>query len=180
MLVDRFFAAAERLLAPTLQTGQSLLEVGCGPGYSTQRIARWKENIELVGGDLSPSLLEHAKKLNPAIPFVHASVYSLPHADKSFDAVLLMEVLEHLEHPQAALSELHRVARNHVLLSTPREPLWRFLNFSRGKYISDFGNTPGHIQHWSTRGLKKEVSTFFNVLDVATPVPWTILLLSPK
>ena len=52
-----------------------------------------------------------------------------------------------------SLAEIRRVTTSHALLSVPREPIWRMLNFLRGKYWSSGGNTPGHLQHWSRRGL---------------------------
>ncbi|MDZ7790562.1 MAG: methyltransferase domain-containing protein [Xanthomonadales bacterium] len=180
LLINRFFSAGQKLLSPHLKLNDSVLEVGCGPGYSTRKIAQWKPGVRLVGGDLSASLLEHAQRLNSDTRFLRESVYSLPHPDKSIDVALLLEVLEHLERPDAALVELQRVVRRRLLLSTPREPLWRMLNFTRGKYLSQFGNTPGHIQHWSTRSLIRQVSPYFRVEAVATPIPWTILLLAPK
>lgn len=179
-LINRFFSAGRELLSPHLEPNDRVLEVGCGPGYSTRRIDQWKSGMQLVGGDVSASLLQHAQQLNPDVRFLRESVYSLPHPDKSIDVALLLEVLEHLERPDTALAELRRVVRRRLLLSTPREPLWRILNFARGRYLSQLGNTPGHIQHWSTRGLIKQVSPYFRVEAVATPVPWTVLLLAPK
>ena len=119
-------------------------------------------------------------ELNPDIEFIRESVYELSHADNSFDAVIMLEVLEHLNDPAAALAELHRVSRSVVMISTPREPLWRALNCARGKYLAAFGDTPGHIQHWSSRGLIREVSPLFDVIGCAKPIPWTILLLKPR
>lgn len=179
-LIDRFFRAARGLLESKLSENSSVLEIGCGPGYSTARIRQWQGIGHLVAGELEAPLLQLAKSLNPDTPLTRQSVYSLAHPDRSFDAIIMLEVLEHLESPDRALEEIHRVARNHVLLSTPREPLWRALNMARGKYLGTLGNTPGHIQHWSTRGLKKQVSRWFEVESCATPLPWTILLLRPR
>jgi len=179
-LIDRFFRAARGLLESKLSENSGVLEIGCGPGYSTGRIRQWQGIGQLVAGEPEAQLLKIAQPLNPGTPFTRQSVYSLAHPDQSFDAVIMLEVLEHLESPDRALEELHRVARNHVLLSTPREPIWRALNMARGKYLRDFGNTPGHIQHWSTRGLRKQVQPWFHVEDCATPLPWTILLLRPR
>ncbi|MCA1779384.1 MAG: class I SAM-dependent methyltransferase [Xanthomonadaceae bacterium] len=180
LLIERFFRSGKSLLQPALHGGARILEAGCGPGYSSREIASWCPGGHLTAADLSGSLLARARKLNPNLALLRESVVQLAHPDNSFDAVILLEVLEHLEQPERALAELRRVARHHVLLSTPREPLWRFLNFSRGKYWKAFGNTPGHIQHWSTRGLIRQVSPFFTVEAVATPIPWTILLLKPR
>ena len=38
-----------------------------------------------------------------------------------------------------------------LLVSVPREPLWRGLNLARGSYLRELGNTPGHLNHWSKR-----------------------------
>lgn len=179
-LVQRFFDAGQALLEARLTLDSRVLEIGCGPGYSTARMHGWSCMSGLIAGEPSLDLLAHARRINPCIPLVCESVYDLAHSDRSFDAVVMLEVLEHLERPAQALAELHRVTRNYVLISTPREPIWRALNMARGKYLGAFGNTPGHIQHWSARGLKREVSRWFHVEASATPLPWTILLLSPK
>ena len=63
-----------------------------------------------------------------------------------------------------------------MLLSTPREPLWRVLNMMRGKYWGDLGNTPGHIQHFGRRELLSLVAEYLDVREVRSPLPWTMLL----
>ena len=86
-----------------------------------------------------------------------------------FDLVLAIEVLEHVPDPAAALRELARVARRDVVLSVPREPIWRAANMARGKYWGDLGNTPGHIQHWSRAGFVRLVGAHLEVVDGAQP-----------
>ena len=61
--------------------------------------------------------------------------------------------------PEATLAEMARVARRHLLVSVPREPLWRGLNMARGAYLRDLGNTPGHVNHWSKRAFVSDGST---------------------
>jgi len=96
-------------------------------------------------------------------------------SDNEFDSILLLEVLEHLEDPAAALREIFRVARHSVVVSVPNEPLWRILNFMRGKYWSDWGNTPGHINHWSRAEFISLISQFGEIISVHSPKPWTII-----
>ena len=55
--------------------------------------------------------------------------------------------------PERTVAEMARVARGHLLVSVPREPLWRALNVARGAYLRDLGNTPGHINHFSKRAF---------------------------
>jgi len=47
----------------------------------------------------------------------------------------------------------------------------------RLKYLRDFGNTPGHVQHWGRRSLLKFLkSNGFEIVGVENPLPWTIVL----
>jgi ubiquinone/menaquinone biosynthesis C-methylase UbiE len=180
-LIDRFFQSAQRLLRPRFKEIDSVLEVGCGAGYSTKQIQNWFPDCSrFIASDLSSDLIEIARRKNPDLSCIQQSAYELAHPDKSFDLVIMLEVLEHLDRPELALAELQRVSTRYVLLSTPREPLWRTLNFFRGKYLTDLGNTPGHIQHWSTASLSRFVSPYLSVVDIARPIPWSILLLEPR
>lgn len=180
-LVDRFYAAVWRVLLPEVSAGDLVLEVGCGAGYSSFNLRQaLPAGVGFIGSDVSASLLRKALLRNPGTDFVRQSAYELALPDKSVDVVVMLEVLEHLEDPARALAEVYRVARKAAVVSTPREPLWRALNFMRGKYVGALGNTPGHIQHWSSRGLRREVEPLFRVMRIAQPLPWTVLSLSPR
>jgi hypothetical protein len=74
------------------------------------------------------------------------------------------------------LEEMRRVARRHLLVSVPREPLWRVLNVARGAYLRDLGNTPGHVNHWSRRGFLELLETYGELVEARAPFPWTMLL----
>ena len=117
-----------------------------------------------------------APGLDGIIELREASIYALPFEDASFDLVVCCEVLEHLGEPERGLAEVARVARRGVVVSTPREPLWRAMNMMRGKYLRDLGNTPGHVQHFSRRGLRALVEKNLRVVDSRSPIPWTVLL----
>ena len=78
---------------------------------------------------------------------------NLPFADDEFDVATAIEVLEHVPDPAHTVAEMARVAQRWLLVSVPREPLWRGLNVARGAYIKDLGNTPGHVNHWSKRAF---------------------------
>jgi hypothetical protein len=69
-----------------------------------------------------------------------------------------------------------RVARRHLLVSVPREPLWRALNMARGAYLREFGNTPGHLNHWSRRSFEALLGRYGQVQEARSPFPWTMLL----
>ena len=69
------------------------------------------------------------------------------------------------------MAEMARVARRHLLVSVPREPLWRGLNVARGAYLSDLGNTPGHVNHWSKRSFVAMLSRHGSVSGGPLAVP---------
>lgn len=154
-------------------------EVGCGEGYWT---LRWIERgFKVKGSDFSNKIIEMAqtnakrKNLSSNI-FKTCSIYDLNSIEDSANLVVCCEVLEHLEQPEKALATLQSIANPYLILSVPREPLWSILNMARGKYLLSFGNTPGHIQRWSQKAFTQLASQYFDVLEVRTPIPWTILL----
>jgi 2-polyprenyl-3-methyl-5-hydroxy-6-metoxy-1,4-benzoquinol methylase len=173
VLLDGFFGAVETLVRRV--TPRRALEVGCGEGFSTQRLRAMLPQAELHACDVEERLVAATRAHNPQIPVTLQSIYELHAQDTSFDLVLALEVLEHLEDPTRGLKEVLRVANPWLIASVPREPLWRALNMARGKYLTNLGNTPGHIQHWSQRSFVRFVSDFAEVVEVLAPLPWTIV-----
>lgn len=180
-LLDGYFRAVQQLVEEAkLQKNSKALEVGCGAGFSTKRLADMlPKGVSLEGSEYVEEMLPDARKLNPGIKFIAESVYDLQRKDSSLDLVFLLEVLEHLDHPELALKEISRVVKpgGYLILGVPREPLWRVLNMARLKYLKDFGNTTGHLNHWSKRSLISHVSEHFHdVIEVRSPLPWTLVL----
>jgi len=180
-LLDNYFRSVEKLLKETDIDGvEQAIEIGCGEGFSTIRLKNMlPEKTTLSASEYVAQLVPKAQKRNPQVRVIQESVYETTHKDNSFDLVFLLEVLEHLDYPDIALQELKRITKpgGYLILGVPREPIWRILNMSRAKYIKDFGNTPGHLNHWSANGVKKIVSkNFGTVIDSQQPLPWTIVL----
>jgi SAM-dependent methyltransferase len=96
---------AEGLLRPS---ERRVLDAGCAFGFGTASLARrrWA-----VGLERSARYLAQAHARSPSLPLVRGDVTALPFADGSFDAVLLLDVLEHLPDPARALAEARRVLR---------------------------------------------------------------------
>jgi ubiquinone/menaquinone biosynthesis C-methylase UbiE len=174
-LTDGFFAAVGNVLQQ-LPTDYRLLEIGCGPGESTRRILSMLKGQYLEASEYEQKLVDLHHQHSFPVPLRQESVYELQREDDAFDAVIMLEVLEHLQDYEAALQEVFRVARKHVIISVPNEPLWRILNFMRGKYWSAWGNTPGHLNHWSSNSLARLIGQYGTVIDLQTPTPWTIVL----
>jgi 2-polyprenyl-3-methyl-5-hydroxy-6-metoxy-1,4-benzoquinol methylase len=154
-------------------------EIGCGEGYW---VLRWyQEKMKVRGSDFSGKVIDLARinAVEAGISdslFEQLSIYDLIPERDSADLIVCCEVLEHLKDPEAGLAALQRITKHRIIISVPREPLWRILNLARGKYITDFGNTPGHIQHWSKKSFLRLVNKYFDVLEVKNPLPWTMVL----
>lgn len=172
-LVDGFLAAFADLAEHT--RARRVLEVGCGEGHLCGLLA--KPGRLVRGVDISPELIADARRRAGAgVELRVASVYDLAPDRDAADLVVCCEVLEHLADPDRALAVLTGLARPWLLVSVPREPLWRALNLLRGKYLGALGNTPGHVQHWSRRAFLAMLARHVDIVAVRTPLPWTMAL----
>jgi 2-polyprenyl-3-methyl-5-hydroxy-6-metoxy-1,4-benzoquinol methylase len=171
-LVTGFFEALDRALADDAPA--TVLEVGVGEGEVSSRLQRSFPGAHFVGVDLPDAGLAANWRARDIVG-LFGDIGRLPFPPKSFDLVLAIEVLEHVEHPADAVAELARVGRGSFVLSVPREPIWRVANIARGKYLGALGNTPGHIQHWTRRGFTDLARLHLDVVGVWTPFPWTMV-----
>jgi SAM-dependent methyltransferase len=176
-LMARFEGTLDELF--TEADPQSLLDVGCGEGVLTHQWAqRLGDERRVVGIDLDDPALhaEWAKRTAPNLEYRVMKAENLPFADDEFDLAAAIEVLEHVPDPEHTVAEMARVAQRWLLVSVPREPLWRALNMARGAYWKDLGNTPGHVNHWSKRSFVALLSRHGEVVEARSPFPWTMLL----
>jgi 2-polyprenyl-3-methyl-5-hydroxy-6-metoxy-1,4-benzoquinol methylase len=179
-VVRRLMASFERTLDELFEQADpaSLLDVGCGEGVLTHRWAQRLGERRIVGIDLDDPQL-HAlweQRQAPNLTYQVMKAENLPFADGEFAVASAIEVLEHVPDPEHTVAEMARVASDHLLVSVPREPLWRALNIARGAYWKDLGNTPGHLNHWSKRSFVELLSRHGEVVQARSPFPWTMLL----
>jgi 2-polyprenyl-3-methyl-5-hydroxy-6-metoxy-1,4-benzoquinol methylase len=178
-VVRRLMAGFERTLAELLRQAapRSILDVGCGEGVLTHR---WAEALEgrVVGIDLEDPAIqaEWDKRRAPNLEYRVMKAENLPFGDAEFELAAAIEVLEHVPDSEHTVAEMARVASSHLIVSVPREPLWRGLNMARGAYLRDLGNTPGHVNHWSKRAFVQLLSRHGEVVEARSPFPWTMLL----
>jgi SAM-dependent methyltransferase len=121
--------------------------------HKALRHLRWRPVVEQLGDDVKTVLDVGGKDLflfqrlrergyeatvadlEPQHPDVERQdIEGLTYADGAFDAVVCLEVLEHVPDPIRAMRELARVARKRLIITVPNEPwftFWRFLNWER-------------------------------------------------
>jgi len=179
-VVRRLMSGFERTLDElfTQAAPQSILDVGCGEGVLVEKWARRLGDKRVVGIDLEDETLqaEWEHRQAPNLEYRVMKAENLPFADGEFDMATAIEVLEHVPDPAHTVAEMARAANRWLLVSVPREPLWRGLNIARGAYLRDLGNTPGHLNHWSKRSFVSLLSRHGEVVEARSPFPWTMLL----
>lgn len=141
----------------------SIHEIGCGEGFLT---LCWKQQGKNVrGSDYSEKVIRIAKE-NAVVQGVTPSVFESRSVnditiEDAADLLVCCEVLEHRGNPSEALKVLQSLAPKFVFFRVLRESLWRIINVMRRKYIGAWGNSPGHIQHWSRKEFLNLLQSFF-------------------
>ena len=119
--------ARYRVLLDTMDSNaRRVLDIGCGDGTLTSRLAQRSERVWGVDDALLPLQLargEFARRPGRRTPVLaNADARRLPFPSDAFDCVVMADVIEHIDAPDAVMSEAHRVLRKggQVLLTTPR------------------------------------------------------------
>ena len=113
----------------TPRSGQTLLEIGCGPGFYSTRLAQRFPMLQAIGLDRCLKLLEHSKgraramKL-PNCRFERDDILALSRPDGSADFVVLSRLLMMVGDRPRAMSEVYRVLRpgGVCFVAEPRSP----------------------------------------------------------
>jgi SAM-dependent methyltransferase len=119
-----------------------VLEVGCGPGGLLAEMDSAAESVcALYGIDQCLPGLAVAKRLCPRARLARGDLYQLCFQDGSFDLVICMQTLEHLERPRRALEEMVRLCApgGALVITIPdgRQDRWE-----------------GHLNFWSEEAFK--------------------------
>lgn len=112
-----------------VQPGWRVLEIGCSAGYFTRRLI--DRGLKVLGMDLNCPLVAQASRTCPEASFCAADAVRLPFLTASFDAVVMLEVIEHVGDNEAlVLTEIYRILRpgGILFLSTPNAGAFAFLD----------------------------------------------------
>jgi SAM-dependent methyltransferase len=91
--------------------GGVILEVGCSGGYFLSDLAAVRPEAEIIGADYTLGALEHLGRTLAGVPLLQFDLTRCPLPDASVDAVVLLNVLEHIEYHDAAVAQLFRILR---------------------------------------------------------------------
>lgn len=175
ILINNFYRELFKILKP--YKSNSILDVGCGEGFTLKKLEEKRIGKNNEGIDFSEDAIRLGNEIYPQLKLAIGDVYDLKFKDNSFDIAVCTEVLEHLEDPVKAVSEIKRVTKKYIVFSVPNEPFFIMANFLRGKYLKNFGNHPEHINHWTARGfesfLKKQG---LSIVKSRHPFAWTLVL----
>jgi SAM-dependent methyltransferase len=88
-----------------------VLDLGCGAGNMAKAIKFYRPDLEVFGVDISKQAIHQAKKEDSQVEFRVGSAEKIPYTDETFNAVLMFDVLEHVQDPLAVLKEVNRVLK---------------------------------------------------------------------
>lgn len=136
--------------------GLRVLDAGCGEGYGTEVLARTAR--EVVGADLELSVVERAAQRYPGPKFEAADLEALHFDAASFDAVVTLQVIEHMRSPANFCVELARILKpgGLLILATPNR-----LTFS-----PEGIRNPFHTVEFSPADLRALLERTFTVQEM--------------
>ncbi len=146
---DHQVVARFPIIAGSLERGESLLDIGCGEGTGLAYLAQTR-GVIVNGVDISEVAvaLARAKGVDARVADVMAPDFQL---DRTYDTILISEVLEHLAEPERLLAAVHdRIGKRLVLTFPNIAYLPHRLRLLFGRFPVQWGWHPGeHLRFWS-------------------------------
>lgn len=108
------YTKVEELLTPHLRTASRMLDLACGTGEIIARLAPHYTHVEFFGLDLTPAMLDRAKRKTENLHNVHWAVGKadqLPFPENYFSIVLCSESFHHFPKPKETLQEIFRILK---------------------------------------------------------------------
>lgn len=165
------------------QSGEKILDVGCGTGWFTRRIAHWGD-LYVTGLDISPEWLAFARKRDPNAHYVQGDALALPFHNNSFDSVISVAALCFTEDWKSAIREIIRVCRGGFAIGmlNRQSLLWRDKgrNGGSGAYQGAHWVTPseliGSVRHLPVTDVRLRSAI---PIPSGTPMARCIEILAP-
>jgi ubiquinone/menaquinone biosynthesis C-methylase UbiE len=104
--------------------GPIILDVGCSSGFLVEELSRALPEANVIGADYLPELVLKGAQRCPHNPFLQFDLRHCPLPDACLDGITALNVLEHIDDDDKALSEIHRVLKSGGLahIEVPADP----------------------------------------------------------
>lgn len=141
-----------------LKSKSKVLEIGCGGGGFIASIKNYRADLNCFGIDIGNKAIKYAGKKFKSVTYKVGDIYNINFPKNSFDAVIIEDVLEHLEDPNLAVKEISRVLKPngifhaYVPLEGETFTLHNLFNKLGIKFKEKFA---GHIQNYKYKDIKK-------------------------
>ena len=183
IIIDNYFRKILDIC--TRNSINKFIDIGCGEGKWLYEFS--KKGFNCIGTDQDEEVIRLAKKNigDQNFNLFKSNIYdenfveiiNSKIGETGINNIFFLEVLEHLNNPLTILKKFKEINFQNMILTVPKEPLWRFLNCCRLKYLYKLGNTPGHINHFSYWKLKKILNENFKLIEMNFPIPFLICLI---
>lgn len=148
-----------------------VLEIGCGGGGMIKAIKSYRPDLTAVGCDISRDAITTAKKHPEGVSFVVGDIYHLPFAKESFDAVVVYDVLEHIDDPEKGMQEIQRVLKKNGIFHGYVPCEGGLLTYTHWLYLLGWKGKEqyaGHIQRLTGKSVVQMLKKFgFRVTQTA-------------
>lgn len=177
-IIQRFLDEVQRTASELKPT--SIVDLGCGEGIVAGMLSESLPGTSYLGFDLSEDAVETARRRRPDLEFRVGNVLDPVPDPSSAELVLCLEVIEHLDDPDAAVARVMEWTSGYALVSVPWEPWFRMGNFLRGRHVKRLGNHPEHIQQFTPRSFSALLARHAEPHRVWTSFPWILALARPR
>ncbi|QIF00123.1 class I SAM-dependent methyltransferase [Roseimicrobium sp. ORNL1] len=110
-LASRRYALDSLRRLPDAEPGPVVLDAGCSSGHLIDDVVRELPRVQVIGSDFIASPLHSLAKRHPTVPLLQFDLRACPLQDASMDAVVLLNVLEHIDDDEQALREVARILK---------------------------------------------------------------------
>jgi len=154
----------------TEYAGAVVLDVGGGVGT---HLAELPPGRQRVNCEISLERLRRGRACYPELGFIQGSGYHLPFASESFDTVMSIDVIEHLQAPRLHIVEIARVLRlgGRLILQTPNYPAKRaydLVNYWRHAWRQTLADDPTHVSRFTWWRLERLISKYLTIVESTT------------
>jgi ubiquinone/menaquinone biosynthesis C-methylase UbiE len=132
----------------------TVVDIGCGEGVTLETASRLFPEKFCIGID---GLVENLSICRVShLHVIGGDVYRLPIKNEAIDCILFLEVIEHLEEPERAMMEMHRILKpkGRLVVVFPNDFMFKMARIMTLKLKESFYD-PGHIRQWTPISSKK-------------------------